>query len=216
MGYRGKVVERERARELRASGLTLADIATELGVSKASVSVWVRDVEFEPRPRQRPTFRSPNRLHLAKLAEIDAMDRWGAERIGSLSEDAFLAAGVALYAGEGGKTDGGVSFSNCDPRMIALFCTWLRHFFAIDEQRLRVRLYLHEGLDLDAAEAAWSELTAIPRSQFGKAYRAVRDPSIRHNKHEHGLARVDYSCSRTHRAIMGLVRALLSSGAFPG
>ena len=216
MGYRGKVVEQERARELRAEGRTLAEIAAELAVSKSSVSLWVRDVVFTPKPRQRPMFSAPSPLHLAKLAEIDEMNRRGIERIGTLTDDAFFAAGVALYAGEGGKTDGAATFANCDPGMIAYFCAWLRRYFPIDESRLRVRLYLHVGLDLDAAEDYWSRLTGIPRSQFGKAYRAVRDPSIRRNKHEHGLARVDYSCSRTHRQVMGLVRALLSSEALPG
>lgn len=216
MGYRGKVVEQERARDLRAEGNTLVEIATELGVSKSSVSLWVRDVVFTPKPRQRPMFSAPSSLHLAKLAEIDGMNRRGIERIGTLTDDAFFVAGVALYAGEGGKTDGAATFANCDPGMIAYFCAWLRRYFRIDESRLRVRLYLHVGLDLDAAEDYWSRLTGIPRSQFGKAYRAVRDPSIRRNKHEHGLARVDYSCSRTHREVMGLVRALLSSEALPG
>jgi AcrR family transcriptional regulator len=216
MGYRGKVAEQERARELRASGMTLAAIAAELGVSKSSVSLWVRDVEFEPRPRQRPMFRSPSRLHLAKLAEIEEMNRQGVERIGTLSDDAFLVAGTALYAGEGGKRDGAVSFANCDPQMVSFFCAWLRRFFDVDESRLRVRLYLHEGLDLEAAFAHWSAVTGIRLSQFGKPYRAVPDPSIRRAKHEYGLARVDYSCSRTHRQIMGLVRALLSSEALPG
>ena len=47
MGYRGKLREREEARRLRAEGYTLLDIARQLGVSKSSVSVWVRDVEFD-------------------------------------------------------------------------------------------------------------------------------------------------------------------------
>lgn len=100
--------------------------------------------------------------------------------------------------------------------MIRLHCAWLRHFFDVDEVRLRVRVYLHQGLDLEAAEAFWSELTAIPRSQFHQAYRAIADPSIRRNKHENGCATVVYSCTKTHREIMGLVRALLSSDAIPG
>jgi transcriptional regulator with XRE-family HTH domain len=45
MGYRGKVAEQERARELRAEAWALVEIANELGVSKSSVSLWVRDVE---------------------------------------------------------------------------------------------------------------------------------------------------------------------------
>ena len=53
MGYGGKVVSSSGRRELRAEAWTLQDIATELGVSKSSVSLWVRDVEFTPRPTHR-------------------------------------------------------------------------------------------------------------------------------------------------------------------
>jgi hypothetical protein len=122
-------------------------------------------------------------------------------------------AGIALYAGEGSKTDGAVGFANTNPQMTRLFLRWLRSEFDIDETRLRVRLYLHQGLDLDAAVAFWAEVTSIPSSQFGKAYRAVPDPSIRNSKHPMGCATVDYRCSRTHRRIMGMVDALLGSGA---
>ena len=50
MGYRGKLAERQQARQLRRTGLPLSEIALRVGVSKSSVSLWVRDVEFEPRP----------------------------------------------------------------------------------------------------------------------------------------------------------------------
>jgi hypothetical protein len=56
--------------------------------------------------------------------------------------------------------------------MVRLFCAWLRRFFDIDEQRLRGRIYLHQGLDLSAAKAFWSEVAQIPTTQFHKAYRA--------------------------------------------
>jgi hypothetical protein len=217
MGYRGKLSERQRARQLRRAGLPLAEIASRLGVSKSSVSLWVRDVPFDPLPRPpQGRRRAPNALQRRRQAEIDRLVAEGRERIGRLSEREFLVAGVALYAGEGSKTDGCVRFANSDPRMIFLFCCWLRRFFEIDESRLRVHLYLHEGLDLPAAIAHWSAVTAIPPSQFRKPYRAVPDPSIRHAKHVHGCATVSYSCSPTHRTIMGLVGALLSGAAIPG
>jgi hypothetical protein len=216
VGYRGKLELQRQARALRAGGLTLLDIANELGVAKSSVSLWVRDVPFEPRARRAAANRRPHPQHVAKLAEIAECDRIGLERIGRLSDDAFLAAGTALYAGEGAKTQSKVTFANTDAAMISFFCAWLRRFFSIDESRLRVRVYLHEGLDLDAAERSWSAVTGIPRSQFNSPYRAKADASIRTNKHEHGCAYVDYACSRTHRQIIGLVRALLISGAIPG
>ena len=217
MGYRGKLAERAQARRLRATGLPLADIATRLGVSKSSVSLWVRDVAFEPRPRvDRGRRRAPNTLQRRKQAEIDRLLAEGRDRVGRLSEREFLVAGVALYAGEGAKRDGSVQFANSDPRMVVFFCSWLRCFFQVDESRLRVRLYLHQGLDQDAATSFWSELTGIPRSQFRKPYRALADPSLRHTKHVHGCVGVGYSCSATHRCIMGLVGALLSDVAIPG
>ena len=64
--------------------------------------------------------------------------------------------------------------------MIELHLRWLRRFFDIDVARLRVQLYLHEGLDLDEAVSFWSNLTDIPLTRFTRPYRAVgrrRDPA---------------------------------------
>lgn len=222
MGYRGKVAEQAKARELRAEGMTLDKIATALGVSKSSVSLWVHGVEFEPRPRAHGPRRTgarrrgPNVLQQRKQEEIERLRIEGIERIGQLSEREFLVAGVALYAGEGAKTDGSVAFANSNPLLVMFFCAWLRRFFEVDEKRLRVWLYLHKGLDLDEASSFWSEVTGIPRAQFGKPYRAVPDPSIRTAKHVQGCATVRYSCSATHRAVMGLVQALFVAPRDPG
>lgn len=216
MGYRGKVEEQEQARALRAEGHTLAEIAAKLGVSKSSVSQWARDVPFTPSPRRYGPQRRRQPLRERKLRQIDELNRLGTARIGTLSDDAFFVAGVALYAGEGAKTDGLVKFSNSDPEMVRFFCAWFRRFFNVGETRLRCCVYLHKGLDLEAVEAFWSKLSGIPRSQFGKAYRVVPDPSIRRNKHEYGCFYANYSCTRTHREIMGLVGALLSSRCYSG
>lgn len=218
MGYRGKLAEQARARELRARSWRIADIAAELGVARSSVSLWVRDVAFEPQPRRRSAARrrGPNALARRKQAEIDRLRDEGRERIGALSEREFLVAGVALYAGEGAKTDGAVGLANTNPRFVAFFCSWLRRFFVIDEARLRARLYLHEGLDLPAAVGYWAAVTDIPADQFLKAYRAVPDGGVRPAKHVHGCVTVTYNCARTHRRLMGLAEALfLKPGVDP-
>lgn len=216
MGYRGKLSEQARARELRTQAWTLADIASELGVAKSSVSLWVRDVEFTPEPRRAARRRGPNILQRRKADEIERLKIEGLLRLGSLSEQAFLAAGAALYAGEGAKKDGNVLFANSDPRIVAFHCEWLRCFFAVDERRLTARVYLHEGLDLAAAQVFWSNITGIPLAQFRKPYRARADATIRRNKHEHGCVYVRYCSSEMHRAIMGLIDALLSSNGHSG
>jgi hypothetical protein len=76
--------------------------------------------------------------------------------------------------------------------------------------------YLHEGLDLEAAESHWSEVTGVPRGQFRRPYRAAAEATRRLTKHEFGCVYVCYCCSGTHREIMGLVRALLTWEAIPG
>lgn len=216
MGYRGKLREQAVARELRAQAWTLQEIADELGVAKSSVSLWVRDVDFTPRPRNGRVAqrRAPNKLQRRKQAEIEALLDAGRHRVGQLSEREFLVAGTVLYAGEGSKTDGAVKLANSSGSLIAFFCAWIRHFFEIDESRVRLRLYLHEELDLDAASCFWSDVTGIPLTQFGKPYRAVADSSIRRTKHVNGCATVVYGCSRTHRAIMGLIAGVTDEYAW--
>ena len=202
---------------MRAEGRTLLDIATTLGV------VEVVGVAVGPRRRLRAAppsavgNRRPHPQHLAKLAEIEECNRLGIERIGALSDEAFLAAGAALYAGEGceDRRQGAVrEHRSGDGRVL------LRVVAAV----LRRSTSRGCGCACTCTRASistrprqfWSEVTGVPRSQFRAPYRAKADPTIRRTKHEHGCVYVDYCCSRTHREVMGLVRALLSSGAIPG
>jgi hypothetical protein len=127
LGYRGKVRELEEARRLRAESRTLVEIAEMLGVAKSSVSVWVRDVEFVPVPRPKrsgPQRRGPRKD--SRIGKIEAANRHAVKRLGCLDEHAFLAAGAALYAGEGSKGDGNLTFANTDAGMMRFFFAWLR------------------------------------------------------------------------------------------
>ncbi len=93
-----------------------------------------------------------------------------------MTDREFLLVGAALYLGEGCKRDGQVGMANTDPAVLRMFVDWLRRCFEVDERRLRVRLYLHEGLDLDTAEAFWSDLLTIPRHS---SWRPTGQPPIR-------------------------------------
>jgi hypothetical protein len=223
MGYRGKVELQNQARDLRAQGWTLTEICEQVGCSKASASLWCRDVEIDEavlEQRRRERFlagnegarrRGPNKLQQRKAAEIAEMQAAGLAEVGALSDRDLMIAGIALYAGEGSKTPGEVRFANSDPRMIATFVRWMRRCFGVEPADMRMRLYLHEGLDLEAANRFWSELTGIPIARFRRPYRAVADPSIRRSKHPMGCPAVCVTSMRLHRRVMGLVDALLTS-----
>ena len=216
MGYRGKVEEQEKARALRARNHTLADIAQVLGVSKSSVSLWVRDVPFTPTLRLRGPHGRPHPAHEARLRQIadlngeakeahrDALER-GIPRFRSRS---------LLRRGSEGRWDRPVRKhgSHDDPVLLRLAAPILRRRRAtppstrLSTPRPRLGACGDVLLDVDGRAT----------EQFRLAHRAVPDASIRHNKHEHGCAYVYYSCSKTHREIMGLIRALLSSNSIPG
>ena len=217
MGYRGKVVEKRRARELRAESWTLQEIAAELGVSKSSVSGWVRDVDFVPQPRNRGHPAGPHHpMRRRKEADIAAARLEAEQRIGEVSDRDLLMFALALYAGEGGKSEGAVIFANSDPVLISAFLHWLRSEFDLDEERFRGRLYLHADLDLDAATAFWSLRSGIPTERFHRPYRAAVDATMRQNRHEYGCFTVKYHSRSIQRRVMARIRAIGSALALPG
>ncbi len=55
---------RRRARELRASGKTYEEIAIELGVSKSTCSLWLRDMAGGKGPASRPAVRTDQGRHV--------------------------------------------------------------------------------------------------------------------------------------------------------
>ena len=84
-------------------------------VATSSVSLWMRDVQFEPRQRRGGETANPNALQRRKAAEIAALREEGQRRLAGLTDRELLVTGTALYAGEGAKNDGVVKFANSDP-----------------------------------------------------------------------------------------------------
>jgi hypothetical protein len=217
MGYRGKIEERERARTLRAESWTLLEIATELGVAKSSVSLWTRDVDFVPRPGNRGhSSHKPHPLKVKKQRELERCRADADQLISTLSQRDLTMFCLGLYAGEGSKRDGTVSMANTNPTLIYALLYWLRTHFEIDESRLRCKIYLHDGLDIETATEFWRDLTDIPVQQFRAPYRAEADPTRRLTKHVNGCATVMYSCAHTHRQLLAMIEAVSSTFAIPG
>src|SRR5215469_1089459 len=108
---RAKDELRMKARELRASGSTYDEIAAELGVSKGSVSLWVRDMPRRGRLSYEE-FRKRNAEGVARYwaaerpvreARLQAISDSAAAQIGELSEREVLIAGAIAYWCEGSK-----------------------------------------------------------------------------------------------------------------
>src|SRR5215469_5045557 len=176
-----------RAREMRGGGATYDEIAAELGVSKSSVSLWVRDMPRRGRISYEE-FRKRNAEgvsrywaaeHARREAQRQAVSDRAAAEIGPLSDREVLIAGAVAYWCEGTKRKpyadrNRVRFVNSDPRLINLFLRFLA-VTATTPDRLICRVHIHESADVAAAQRFWQDVTGLAAELF-------REPTLkRHN-----------------------------------
>ena len=185
---------RDRARELRLQGWTYDQIQVELGCSKSSISLWVRDL---PKPERRdPT----------EQAKLASQKRWEHElavrdkqrqrtkevarrEIGELSDREVFLIGVGLYWAEGAKDKPydrreNVAFVNSDPGMIKVYLAWL-DLLQVERERLRFTIMIHENADVLGAERYWADLVDADASAFTKTTLKKHNPkTVRRNTGE--------------------------------
>ncbi|MFJ6633857.1 hypothetical protein ACIQMR_21085 [Streptomyces sp. NPDC091376] len=169
---------RARARELRQQGMTYDQIQMELGCSKSSISLWVRDL---PKPAPRYTSEEQRALMNAGLVRMRAArderreeaKRAAREGVGRLTDRELFIAGVTLYWAEGAKDKPYrrrecLHFINSDPHVIRLYLRWLA-LLGVPRERMRFRVSIHESADVAGAEGFWAEVAGVDASAFRKA-----------------------------------------------
>ncbi|WP_138905599.1 hypothetical protein [Streptomyces albidochromogenes] len=169
---------RAKARDLRLEGLTYDQIQAQLGCSKSSISLWVRDL---PKPAPRYTDKECQALMNAGLARLrQAQDeqrqetkRLAREEIGPLANRELFLVGVSLYWAEGTKDkeyrrSEVLQFINSDPNVIRVYLRWLE-LLGVTRERMRFRVSIHESADVSEAEQFWADLTGLDVADFKRA-----------------------------------------------
>jgi Putative ATPase subunit of terminase (gpP-like) len=148
-----KVAERLRAEEFRKKGYSVRDIAAELGVSRASASVWCREVSLTKKQKvvlhrrmiegkHRGRLLGSRTNHLRKLATIDAYKKKGVEYFGLLSLREFMLVGAAIYWGEGSKKSR-LNIINSDADMILFMYRWFQIALGIPKVDFMPRIFIN-------------------------------------------------------------------------
>jgi transcriptional regulator with XRE-family HTH domain len=182
---------REKARELRLQGWTYDRIEAELGCSRSSVSLWVRDLP-KPEPRYTPEEqRALMQEGLARLRAAQDEERKqtradAAQEAGELTDRELFLVGVALYWAEGAKSKPydrreRAVFVNSDPGVIQVYLAWL-DLLGVDRKRLGFRVLIHESADVDAAHRFWASLVDADPSLFARPTLKKHNPkTVRKN-----------------------------------
>lgn len=205
-----------RARELRAEAWSVKQIAQYLGVSKSSVSLWVRDVELADAQRESLAAR----IRAGPLESGARSRERGLRRRAAFQEegrrlarerDSSYAAGCMLYWGEGSKGRGAVRLSNSDPAMIAFFARFLREHFGVEDDAISLYCNLFaDHLDRQREiEAFWLRVAGPPPSCLRKSSVNVQSKysqKKRANKLPYGTCRLVVHSTRIVQTIYGSIQ----------
>lgn len=227
MGYYGKIEEKHKAQALRKKGSSYNEILLKVKVSKDTLSRWCRDIRLTYKQEKRLISKkklgqrkgslvAADNKRKTRLFKMIKLFKEAKNELGSLSNRDRFIAGIALYAGEGTKTDGQGGFSNSNPQLIKFMSKWFQKFCNLDKNKLRGALWLHKASVEDKAIDYWSRISGIPNKQFYKTYITKRNSKhkIRKNIHKYGVLSIRFNDSDKQRKIMGWISAL-SGGKIP-
>jgi predicted transcriptional regulator len=219
---RAKDEIRKKARELREAGWTYPQIARELGVSRSSCSMWLRDMDHpepsvEGQARRTAAIRaSAARTASRRQLEREATKQAVAESLGTItSRDLVIALAVSYWC-EGSKAKPWnpaerIAWMNSDPVLARLFLEGLR-LLDVPDERVQLRLSIHESADEDRALAWWSQELAWPVTSFRRTTLKRHNPkTVRNNTGAgyHGCVVISVLQGKDlYRVLDGLVRGL--------
>lgn len=206
------------ARALRREGLSIRDIEQHLGVSRSSVSLWVRDIELTPEQHARLDQRNAARgrqLYGNVVWAAECLHRrrwWQAEgRLAARAGDATHAAGCMLFWAEGSKARNMVQLANADPELIRVFVAFLRDYFDVPDEKFRIacNLFADHLEKQHEIEQFWLDLTRLPPSCMTKTMVNVyskHSQKKRQNKLPYGTCRVSVHDTRIAQHLYGAIQ----------
>jgi transposase-like protein len=214
-----KTAERELARIIRRDeGAPIKEIARRVGAAPSSVSRWVRDIKLTPVQEEELLRRNPayNR-QLSGTAKQAANRR--AERIAyqdagrrlALQGEGCHVAGCMLYWAEGEKDRNAVRFSNSDPEMVRFFVSFLKTYFDLQDEEIRLTCYLFADhvQHQREIELFWLDVAQLSSHSLCKSYVNVYSKysqKKRINKLPYGTVRVTVTRTRVIQSIYGAIQ----------
>lgn len=219
---------RTRATVLRKKGNTYSEIATRVPVSKATLSIWLRDVplpvsyhekiaklKLKAREKGWEARRFERRSRTARIEEE------AKKEVASLLAHPLWVTGLTLYWAEGSKEKPWgkgtpVTFTNMDPETLVVFKSWCLQFLKTESSDFDYSLYIHDSQTANAQKFQewWASRLGIPAEDISIYYKRTRTSYVRKNDNEHykGVFRLQIRKSvDLTRKITGWIQGLTDS-----
>lgn len=212
-----KHLDKLKAIKLRKEGKSYHQIRQTVGVSKSTLSCWLRDMPLSR--EQMKGLRDWNQTRIEHYRETRAKTREA--RLRSTYEqqknllfpfsnrDLFIA-GLFLYWGEGSKTRvSDLRVANTDPAIPKFFVHWVTHVLKLDKAKIKVHLHLYRDMNIQKEIAFWSHALTIPKSQFIKPY--IKENSstiINRGTFGHGTCTIRVGNARVSEEVFAGIQAI--------
>ena len=220
-----KIAQREKARNLRRRGISIREVAKQVGVSKSSASYWCRNIaltsgqirrlsEKQKKASVEALLRASERKRQERIRREHRLNVEGKERVGRIAERDLFMVGLGIYWGEGNKKgDLTAGFTNSDPTIIKFGIQLFREIYGVETKDLILRVginVIHKRRALEVLQY-WVDATGVPLNQFNKtSFIKAKVKKPYENFAEHfGTLRVKVRRSTNlKREIMGSLQAL--------
>jgi hypothetical protein len=223
---------RAEALKLRLKGKSYNEINALLGIPKATLSGWLKDVVLSDNARKRLQervkqgvqngFVKRNKLQTHTAQERSRTTRKQASKeIKQLSLEELKLVGSALYWAEGYKrvkvrdgkerTSHSIRFVNADPDMVAIFIQFLQMVMKIPSENIRLSMRLFPHINESAAKKFWIKSTGLSADRFYKTTYPVSTASkgIRpHNRLPWGTLQVEVCSTPQFHRLMGWIEGV--------
>lgn len=190
-----------KAAKLRGKGMSIKEIADNLGMAKSTVSLLVRNLPLSEKANK--ILLEKRKAGRAKASQVLIKNRIKRQNAAhekaleilhrfELNKEFYFIISSLAYECEGGKSNFGVlEFTNSDPLLIRMFLSSLRQSFSLDESKFRVMMHLH-SYHIEAKEKHfWAEVTGIPESKFLKTFQK-KESGINKKEGYRGCVQIKY------------------------
>jgi hypothetical protein len=150
---RGEPISHELLQQLYfEQGQSAQQIADRLDVSYHKVSYWMDRYGLQRRRQSEAGYLKHNPD--GEKFKIDLSNR-----------DLFIA-GVALYLGEGDKTNPSLILTNSDPRTLKLWVRFLEIVCSVSSKKLKAHIDYYEDMEYSTLLNFWSGELGVPSENF--------------------------------------------------
>lgn len=171
-----KLQQRTLAEKMRREGQSYSAIQQQLGVSKSTLSSWLKEIPLsDTRLRE---LRDFNPIRIEKTRQTKLLKKQvrrdvvfeKVKRDFKINKTPLFKEGFYLYWGEGTKTaEYTVALTSSDPAIIKCFVSWLM-ILGVAKTDMRVKVHIYSDQGEDEVLKFWVQKTTLQKRQFYKSY----------------------------------------------